>query len=61
VQQKALLVTGTDILQTHQLKPGPQIGRLLEQLEKSQILGTIHTRTEALHAIQGWLSSPVDE
>jgi len=43
------------------LKPGPQIGRLLEQLEKNQILGTIHTRTEALHAIQGWLSSPVGE
>lgn len=61
VQQKALLVTGTDIIQTHHLKPGPQIGRLLEQLEKNQILGTIHTRAEALHAIQGWLSSPENE
>ena len=58
VQQDALLVTGKDIIQTYHLKPGPQVGRLLGQLEKGQILGKIKTRSEAFEAIQDWLASP---
>ena len=42
------LLTGHDLMQYFDLPPGPQIGRLLEQIEEARAAGEIATREEAL-------------
>lgn len=43
-----LLVNGDDLMSELSLKPGPQIGRLLEAVREAQAAGEIHSRDEAL-------------
>jgi len=42
------LVTGNDLMITLELEEGPEIGRLLEELQESQAAGEVQTREEAL-------------
>ena len=42
------LLTGHDLMQHLDLMPGPQIGRLLEQVDEARAAGEISTRDEAL-------------
>ena len=42
------LLTGHDLIATFNLPPGPEIGRLLEEVEAAAIDGEIATREEAL-------------
>jgi tRNA nucleotidyltransferase/poly(A) polymerase len=43
-----VLINGNDLLREFGLKPGPQIGRLLEAVREAQAAGEINTRAEAL-------------
>jgi tRNA nucleotidyltransferase/poly(A) polymerase len=58
VQENGSIISGTDIIQVYQLQPGPQIGHLLGQLEKQEIMGTIQNRKEAFRAIKYMLTAP---
>jgi putative nucleotidyltransferase with HDIG domain len=42
------LLTGQDIINTLKLKPGPEIGKVLDELMEKQLAGEIKTREEAL-------------
>ncbi|MCP5097097.1 MAG: HD domain-containing protein, partial [Chloroflexi bacterium] len=42
------LLNGQDLMQVLQLKPGPEIGRLLRLITEAQAAGDLHTRDEAL-------------
>jgi tRNA nucleotidyltransferase (CCA-adding enzyme) len=42
------LITGNDLIKDLQLKPSPEIGRLLTEVQIAQIEGIIHSREEAL-------------
>lgn len=44
----ARLLTGHDLMRHFNLPPGPQIGRLLAQLDEAQAVGEVATRAEAL-------------
>ncbi|MCA9961859.1 MAG: HDIG domain-containing protein, partial [Anaerolineales bacterium] len=46
------LLSGHDLIQLLQLKPGPEIGRLLRLLEEAQAAGEVATREEAIQFIQ---------
>ncbi|MBV9385200.1 MAG: CCA tRNA nucleotidyltransferase [Chroococcidiopsidaceae cyanobacterium CP_BM_ER_R8_30] len=48
------LLTGTELMQALQLKPGPQIGQLLTEIALAQIGGNISTPDEALK-LASWL------
>ncbi len=45
------LLTGHDLMQGFDLPPGPQIGRLLEQIEEARAAGEIATREDALACV----------
>jgi tRNA nucleotidyltransferase/poly(A) polymerase len=49
------LITGAEIVQTFQLKPGPLIGRLLEAIYEAQAMGDVTSRQEALDYALHWL------
>lgn len=42
-----LLLTGTDIINTFKIEPGPKVGELLRLLEEAQLEGKVHTKDEA--------------
>lgn len=42
------LVTGTDLMKAFRLKPGPQVGQLIDALREAQVTGQITTAAEAL-------------
>lgn len=46
------LVNGDDIIQRFGIKPGPQLGRLLESVREAQAAGQIRTREEALNLVE---------
>lgn len=50
------LVSGNDVMETFDLKPGPQIGALLEALREAQVLGEIETVAAALAYAKNWLA-----
>ncbi len=50
------LINGNDLLQELGLKPGPQIGELLEVVREAQVSDQVHTREEALALVAGRLS-----
>lgn len=50
------LLTGDDLLRELNMKPGPEIGRLLEAIRETQAAGQIATREEALAFARGWLA-----
>ena len=49
------LLNGHDLMQQLNLSPGPQIGRLLEQIDEARAAGEITTREEALELAAGRL------
>jgi tRNA nucleotidyltransferase (CCA-adding enzyme) len=53
------LVTGQDLMQTLQLSPSPQIGKLLAALQLARAEEQIHTRPEALDLAQDLLNRSV--
>jgi poly(A) polymerase len=46
------LVTGRDVMETLDIGPGPEVGRLLRAVEEAQGAGEIHAREEALALIR---------
>lgn len=50
------LVNGDDLIQRFDIKPGPQLGRLLESVREAQAAGQIHTVDEALNLVELLLS-----
>lgn len=42
------LLTGTDVMQVLQLRPGPQVGQLLDALREAQVRGEISSADDAL-------------
>lgn len=50
------LLTGDDLIRELHMKPGPEIGRLLEAIRETQAEGQITTREEALAFARGWLA-----
>lgn len=49
------LVDGRDLLGSFGLKPGPQIGRLLEAVREAQAVGEVRTRGEAMDLVRSLL------
>ena len=47
VKKSGGLINGDDLMQKFKLSPGPMIGKILDQLEEGQVLGTIKTPREA--------------
>ena len=47
VKKSGGLINGDDLMQKFKLSPGPMIGKILDQLEEGQVLGTIKTPQEA--------------
>lgn len=50
------LLTGDDLIRELHMKPGPEVGRLLEAIRETQADGQITTREEALAFARGWLA-----
>lgn len=50
-----VLVNGDDLITELKLKPGPEIGKLLEAIRETQAAGNLATREEALAFSRGWL------
>ena len=46
------MITGVDVMQALHLKPGPQIGAVLEAVAVAQVEGKIKTRHDALNYIK---------
>jgi tRNA nucleotidyltransferase/poly(A) polymerase len=55
VVRPAALVNGNDLINELNLKPGPEIGSLLEAIRETQAAGNLSTREEALSFARGWL------
>ncbi len=49
------VLSGQDLMQTLQLPPSPQIGKILSALQVAKAEGRIQTREEAIDLAQGWL------
>ncbi|MFN2153434.1 MAG: HD domain-containing protein [Anaerolineales bacterium] len=49
------LISGNDLLQTFELKPGPVIGEILEAVHEAQAVGEITSRLEALDFVRVFL------
>ncbi len=50
------LLTGRDLIQELQLRPGPLVGELIERLTEAQVMGEITSREEALAFARRFLS-----
>jgi len=60
VQQEKLvqpvkLIDGNDLINVFGMKPGPEIGRILEQILEAQAAGELTTREEALDYTRNYL------
>ncbi len=55
LSQPAKLLTGGDIMQELNLKPGPKIGQLLELVKEAQLQGIIKSKGEALQYLKNLL------
>ncbi len=51
------LVDGNLLMQTLQIKPGPILGELLEQIRMAQVTGDVHTQADALAFADTYLRS----
>ena len=49
------LLNGDDLINDLKMKPGPEIGKLLEAIRETQAAGALATRQEALAFARGWL------
>jgi poly(A) polymerase len=54
---KVRLVSGYDIMEQYNLKPGPIIGRLLKLIEEAQEEGRVKTKEEALELIKPFVDA----
>ncbi|MEW6402756.1 MAG: HD domain-containing protein [Chloroflexota bacterium] len=54
------LVDGNDLMRELELKPGPLIGELLEEIRERQATGKIETREQAMDYARDWLSTKQD-
>jgi tRNA nucleotidyltransferase/poly(A) polymerase len=50
------LINGDDLIAGLKLKPGPEIGKILEAIRETQAAGLLSTRAEALAFSRGWLA-----
>lgn len=50
------LITGDDLINHLKMKPGPEIGHLLEAIRETQAAGTLTAQEEALAFARGWLA-----
>lgn len=53
LQKKNPLVTGRDIMETLKAPSGPEVGKLLRQVEEARAQGVLQTRLDALKFLQG--------
>lgn len=51
------LVNGHDLMKAFKLKPGPQVGEMLEAIREAQAVGEVDTKKKALAFGQEWLES----
>ncbi len=51
-----ILVDGWDLQAELGIRPGPQVGRLLEEIRESQVEGTVSTREQALQLARRWIA-----
>ena len=51
------LINGDDLINDLKMKPGPEIGKLLEAIRETQAAGKLATRQEALAFARGWLAT----
>jgi poly(A) polymerase len=51
------LVDGNDLMKAFKLKPGPQIGELLEQIREAQVEGTVRTKGDAFELAEKTLAN----
>jgi hypothetical protein len=51
------LVNGNDLIRGLKLKPGPQIGELLEAIREAQVEGEVSSKAEALKFARAWLKN----
>lgn len=49
------LVTGTELIATFNLTPGPVVGRALDALQEAQAAGEVHDREQAMAFVSSWL------
>jgi poly(A) polymerase len=54
------LINGNDLIEVFKLKPGPEIGKILEAVRENQVAGRVSTRSEALSFSSGWLEKAKD-
>lgn len=52
VVQPKKLVTGKDVMNILEIRPGPEIGKVLSSITRRQVEGEIHTRQEALRVLK---------
>jgi len=50
------LLTGHDLMQHFGLKPGPQVGLIIEAIHEARVHGKVHSREEALELVSGILN-----
>ena len=50
-----VLVNGSDLMGQFDLKPGPQVGQLLEMIREAQAAGELHDRAQALAFVRSKL------
>lgn len=51
------ILNGDDLIHELNMKPGPEIGKLLEAIRETQAAGKLATRQEALAFARGWLAT----
>jgi hypothetical protein len=51
------LVNGDDLIKELKMKPGREIGELLEAIREEQVTAHLATRDEVLAFVRGWLES----
>lgn len=51
-QSEPRIITGRDIIEVFGLEPGPQIGRLLAEVEEARATGAVRSREEALALVR---------
>jgi len=49
------LVKGRDLIAVLQMKPGPLMGELLQEIREEQLTGALKSRKEALNFAEEWL------
>lgn len=50
------ILNGDDLINELKMKPGPEIGKLLEAIRETQAAGQLSTREDALAFARGWLA-----